>query len=143
MLLEPVDDSGAITPAELQRTYESHLGEILEDVGISSAIERTSLDRTTVERLIAGEAPELTVREAAEVLALLEEWPDAETVMLELQDTLMLRMSSAVMDVDALSIAVEAELDATAIQQRIERRHPMTLAEYAQIVHAIAEGRPD
>lgn len=111
-------------------------------MGVSTALEQTSLDRATLDGLSTGDQPQLTVREAAELLSLSEEWPDGETVMLELQDTLMLRMSSAVMDVDTLSMAIEADLDATAVQQRIEGRHPMTLEEYAQIVHAIAEGRP-
>lgn len=143
MLLEPVDDPGDTTPAELRAAFERQLATIISDVGISTAMERTSLDRATLDGLSTGDPPGLTVREAAEILSLSEEWPDADTVMLELQDTLMLRMSSAVMDVDTLSMAVEADLDATAIQQRIEGRHPMTLEEYAQIVHAIAEGRPD
>lgn len=143
MLLADIDDLDATSPAELRAEYERHLASIVSEQGVSSVAESTSLDESTLNDLVDGESPPLSLEEAASILACTDSWPDAETVMLELRDTLMLRMSSAVMDVDALSVAIEADLDATAIQQRIEGRHRMTLGEYAQVVHAIAAANPN
>lgn len=143
MLLADLDDPGATSAAELRAEYERHLASIVSENGITSVAESTGLDESLLKDLVDGSSPPISVEEAASILACTDSWPDAETVMLELRDTLMLRMSSAVMDVDALSMAIDADLDATAIQQRIEGRHRMTLGEYAQVVHAIAEANPN
>lgn len=142
MLLADVDDPEALSDDDLRAEYERHLASIVSERGVASIAASTDIDEKTLRALVDGESPPLSIEEAASILACTESWPDQETIMLELRDSLMLRMSSAVMDVDALSMAIDSDLDATAIQQRIEGRHRMTLAEYAQVVLAIAEARP-
>lgn len=143
MLLADFDDPEGTSAEELRVEYERHLASIVTERGVSSVAQSTAIDEGTLNDLLDGRSPHLSVEEAASIMACTGRWPDAETVMLELRDTLMLRMSSAVMDVDTLSIAIDEDLDPTAIQQRIEGRHRMTLDEYAQVVHAIAEASPD
>lgn len=116
---------------------------MVEEVGVGTVAERTDIEETTLTALRDGVSPEMTVEEAAAILALRDAWPDADTLLLELRDSMMLRMSSAVMDVDALAMATDLNLGPTEIQQRIEGRHPMTLAEYAAVVYAIADGHPN
>jgi hypothetical protein len=143
MLLEDLTDVDATSPAKLRREYEQYLADTVAEIGVDSVAERTTIDETKLRALQDGAAPEMTVEEAAAILALTDDWPDGETLLLELRDTVMLRMSSAVMDVDALAMAIDVNLGPTEIQQRIEGRHPMTLEEYAAVVHAIAEGQPN
>ncbi|MFB6111048.1 MAG: DUF5791 family protein [Halobacteriaceae archaeon] len=109
---------------------------------MDTAAGETSIAEARLRALAAGDRIDLTLEEAAQVLALTDEWPDAETLLIEVRDTLMLRMSSAVLDVDALAAEIDADLGPTALQQRIEGRHPMTLEEYADVVHAIARNGP-
>lgn len=142
MLYEELADPAATSPAELRREYERELASVVESVGAETVAERTDLGRERAESLAAGEGPRVTVEEAAAVLALSDEWPDAETIVLETRDHVMLQMSSAIVDVDALEGALDGDLDARALQQKIEGRQPMTLEEYARIHHHLASENP-
>lgn len=133
-----VPDSAAAHRA----AYEADLAAIVERVGIDAAAARTDVDRETLEGLAAGEAPELTLEEAAHIQALEEGAPDAETIVTMACEHLLLGMSSAVLDVDALESELEIDLEAKEIQQKIERRAPMTLSEFAHLEYAIVDGTP-
>jgi len=95
-----------------------------------------------LDALAAGESPELTVEEAAGVLGTSDDYPVAEDLLLEVRDHLMLQMSSAVMDVEALASGLDDDYDAKEIQQKLEGRQPMTLAEYARIHRYVAAENP-
>jgi hypothetical protein len=142
MLYEEVEDADEITAAELRRRYEEAVATAVEAVGVGPAAEATGVDPDRLEALLAGETVELTVREAAAALAAGGDYPDAETIVLEARDQLLLGMSAAVLDVDALAAALEGDLEAREIQQKIEGRQPMTLAEYARISHLVARENP-
>ena len=142
MLVDEIADPDAVSPAEVRAEYVATIAAIVEAVGVETAAEETSLDESTLESLVAGEDPRLTMDEATELLALSEEYPDAESLLLEIRDSVMLGMSSAVMDVDAMEAGLPLDLEARDIQQKIEGRQPMTLAEYAHIAHYIATENP-
>lgn len=127
------------TPAELAAEYRAAVGAIVDAVGVETVAERTDVAPERLRSVAAGEVadPPLTVAEAAAVLATGSEYPDAETIELEVRDALLLGMSTAVLDVDAVAAEIDG-LDATAVHQRIEGRQPTTLAEYAEIRHVIA-----
>lgn len=143
MLVDDISEVDKTSPAQLRREYEQQLAAAIDEIGFNTVAERTEIDENTLSALQTGESPEITVEEAAAILGLTDAWPDAETLLLELRDSVMLRMSSAVMDVDTLSMAIDSNLGPTELQQRIEGRHPMTLAEYAEVAYAIAEGQHD
>lgn len=142
MLVDEIADPDAVSPAEVRAEYVATIAAIVEAVGVETAAEETSLDESTLESLVAGEDPRLTMEEATELLALSEEYPDAESLLLEIRDSVMLGMSSAVMDVDAMEAGLPLDIEARDIQQKIEGRQPMTLAEYAHIAHYIATENP-
>lgn len=142
MLADEIADPEDVTAAELRAEYEKVLARVVEREGVDAAAESSGVERERLDALVAGESPELTVEEAAALLALSEEWPDADGIVLEARDNLMLQMSSAVMDVDSLAAGVEGDLDAKEIQQKIEGRQPMTLAEYARIHRHVASENP-
>lgn len=137
MLETEVDAAAAGTAADLRATYERLLGEVVEEVGADTVAAETGLASETVDRIAAGEAGDLTLSDAAAVLALSPSRPDAQTIVQEARDALLLGMSVAVVDVDAVASNLDGDLDAKEIQAKIEGRQPMTLAEYARIQHFV------
>ncbi|MFC3478377.1 DUF5791 family protein [Halobacterium litoreum] len=142
MLAEAIEDPSATSADEVLAEYEAAMADVVSDVGVETAAERSGVDEAKLAALVDGDAPAFTVEEAAAVFALSDDWPDAEGIVLEARDNLMLQMSSAVMDVDALASGLDGGLDPKEIQQKIEGRQPMTLAEYARIYHHVASENP-
>ncbi len=130
------------SPAELRAEYEAEFRSILEDVGLEAALEATGIDSERLEALEAGESPELDFEEAAAIQALAEGEPDPETIVTIAAEHLLLGMSSAVLDVEAVESHVEIDLEAKEIQQKIERRAPMTLGEFVHLQHVIVSQLP-
>lgn len=142
MLAERIQDAEAVDSETLRERYEAELADVVSEAGAERAAEAADIDAARAEAVAAGDAADLTMEEAAELLALSEAYPDAETILAEVRDHIMLQMSSAVLDVDALESGLDSDLSARDIQQKIEGRQPMTLAEYARIHHFIASENP-
>ncbi|WP_336034836.1 DUF5791 family protein [Halobacterium yunchengense] len=142
MLADELEDPEAVTPGEVRAEYEAALAAVVEAEGVDAVAEASGVEAERLEALLAGESPAFTVEEAARVLAASDDWPDAESLLLEVRDNLMLQMSSAVMDVEALASGLDGDLDPKEVQQKIEGRQPMTLAEYAAIYRHVASENP-
>lgn len=145
MLHEEIPDPEGSSPQELRGRYEAELARIVESVGVEEAAAASGVDADRLAALAAGESPTITVEEAAAILGRSEEWPDADVILAESRDTLMLQMSSAVLDVEALEVGLETEgtdLDARTLQQKIEGRREMTLDEYARVYRYVAAQNP-
>jgi len=140
MLRGEFADAGARTPESLQQAYETTLIETVETVGVGTVVDETELDRATVEALVAGESPTLELTDAAAILALDEDRPSADAIAAEARDILLMGMTTAVLDVETLAAGVEGELEPKEIQQKIEGRFPMTVAEFA-LLHQFIEQR--
>ena len=132
MFHEAVEDPGARTPAALYEAYEAMLVDAVESVGVERAVAESSVDEATVEALLAGESPELTLEEGAELLALDGEM-SADDVVYVSRDALLMGMTTAVVDVDSLSAGIDGEMSGREIQAKVEGRFPMTLREFARI----------
>jgi len=137
MLVDPIDAPDDRTADDLRREYEADLAAVVESVGVEAAAEETGISAATLSDLVDGADPDLSLDDACAIVALTEEWPDAETVRLEVRDRIMLGMSSAILDVDALEREADLGLEARDIQAKIEGRQPMSLAEYATVVLVI------
>jgi hypothetical protein len=135
MLEEPID-ADATTPADLTARYADALADAIETVGTAAAAERTGLDADRLTALEEG-GSDATLAEAAAVLALVED-READAIVAAVRDHLMLSMSTAVLDVDAIAGDLEGDLTAREIQAKIEGRLEMSLEEYARIHHYIA-----
>lgn len=99
---------------------------------------RDALDGTVIQAIDAGALEELTIEDAAGVLAGEHGAPSADVIRAELLDRILIGMSTAVIDVDTLAREITLDRSAKELQQRIEGRAPMTLAEFVDIRHAIA-----
>lgn len=137
MIQDTVADPAAHSVEDLRTSYEDRLRETIEALGPGTVASDGGVARETVDALAAGEAVTVTLEEAAAILALEAETPDADAIQAEALDALMMGMSMAVVDVETLSSDVGAELEPKEIQQMIEGRFPVSLAEYARIHHAI------
>jgi hypothetical protein len=141
MLRGEFEAAGESSAEELHEAYLATLRETVDRVGVETAAERTGVDETVLDALANGHSPELTLEVAMAVLALDEDRPDAETLRTEALDILLMGMTTAVLDVDAVAAGVDGDFDPKEIQQKIEGRYPMTLAEYARFHQFIESGR--
>lgn len=130
------------SPAALRTEYDDDLRAAVDAVGLEAAVDTTSVDADRLERLLEGESPNLELEEAAEIQALSAETPDPETIVEMGCEHLLLGMTTAVLDVDSLAGELEIDLDATEVQQKIERRAPMSFDEFVHVQHVIASGSP-
>ncbi|MWV38893.1 DUF5791 family protein [Natrialba sp. INN-245] len=130
------------SPAELRAEYEGDLEAVVETHGLDTVATETGLDRDVVDALVAGDAPDLSLEDAAEIQSLAEGAPDPETIVTMACEHLLLGMSTAVLDVDAVESELEIDLDPKEIQQKIERRAPMSLEEFVHIQYVIVDNTP-
>ncbi|WP_436902517.1 DUF5791 family protein [Halovenus halobia] len=126
-------DAGDMSPAELQSAYEEVLAETVNSAGVSTVADRSGVDEETVQALADGDSPELTLTDAAAVLAVDDQYPVADAIEADARDILLMGMSIAVLDVEAIAAGLNDELEPKEIQQKVEGRYPITLAEYALI----------
>ncbi|MFB6142084.1 MAG: DUF5791 family protein [Halorientalis sp.] len=138
MLRDEFEAPGETSPEELRRAYERVLAEVVESVGVERVASESGVDEDTLAALQDGESPTLTLAEATAILAADSAYPDAEFLLADARDILLLGMSTAVLDVDAVESGLNAEMEAKEIQQKVEGRQPLTLAEYARLHKFIA-----
>jgi tartrate dehydratase beta subunit/fumarate hydratase class I family protein len=138
MLHDVVADPGERSPAELRAEYDALLQSVVESVGADRVVAETDLSEETVEAVSAGESVALTVSEAAAVLGLSEDVPDADVVVLELRDHLLMGMTTGVLDVDTIAAEIDVDLTGQEVQQALEGRTEMTLDELAAIHQFVA-----
>ena len=139
MLRGVFDGAGDRSPDALRQEYESLLAETVRAVGLETVATATDIGQTRLQALLDGDSPALTVSEAAAILATDEDRPDAETIAAEARDILLMGMSIAVLDVEALASALDDRLEPNEIQQKVEGRQPLSLGEYA-LLHSTIEG---
>lgn len=140
MFHEVVDAPGEYTPEELYELYVAELVAAIESHGVEDVAERAGVETETLRALSDGEEPELTLEEAASILAVLAETPDAETIATLSRDALLMGMTTAVLDVEAVESGIGGQLEAREIQSKVEGRFPMTLREFA-LLHQYIESK--
>ncbi|WP_435361290.1 DUF5791 family protein [Haloarchaeobius sp. DFWS5] len=138
-------DVSGLSPADLEAEYADDLAAVVESQGVDAVVDATDLDTETVETLAGGEVPAgLSLQDAAAVQALAEGVADADTVVEMACEHLLLGMTTGVMDIEAVATDLDdgLDLDPTEVQQKIERRAPMTFHEFVHIQHVIASRQP-
>jgi len=140
VLHDVVEEPGSLSPAALREAYEAELRIAVEDHGPEAVAAETGVDEATLSRLAAGEgAPDLAVTDAAAVLALREGAPDGDATVAALRDHLLMEMAAAVVDVDTVAANIDHDLTGQEVQQALEGRTTMTLAQLAAIQQFVAE----
>lgn len=142
MLYDAVDDPGSLTADELRAAYEDELRSVVDDLGVTTVATESGVDEEALGALLAGESVDLTLSEAAAVLAVADETRTADDVALEVRDHLLMGMTTAVLDVDIIASSVDLDFDGKEVQQALEGRMPVTLGEIAALHQYIAERKP-
>jgi hypothetical protein len=147
MFHEVADEPGSRSAEELYRRLEAELVDVVDAAGVDAAgvdavAADAGLDRETLAALVDGESPELTLEEAAAILATAAETPPADAIVHESRDALLLGMTSAVLDVEALASELDGDLEPREIQSKVEGRFPLTLREFAALHAEIQSSAP-
>ena len=140
MFHEISDDPGSRTPTELRELYETELLAVVDRRGLEAVAAASDVDEATLRALRDGDSPELELEAAASVLAVADGAPDADTIATVSRDALLMGMTTAVLDVEAVESGLGGELEAREIQSKVEGRFPMTLEEFA-LLHRYIESR--
>ena len=140
MLHTVVEELDTLTPASLLGGYADRLAATLDSVGVDTAADKTELDQEMLSAVADGDIRPVSVTEAATILGISEEYPDSEAIILETRDHLLMGMTTAVLDVDAVAAELTVDLTGQEVQQAIEGRATLTLEELAAI-QAVIDGR--
>lgn len=136
------EDSGdAFDATALLAVFEAMLTEAVDEADRDGTGDEPSLDPATIETIDAGDAASLTVEEAASVLAIADD-RDADVMIAELRDHLLMGMATAVLDVDTIAASIDADLTGQEVQQVLEGRAAMTLAQLAEVMAVVETRKP-
>ncbi|SEH37625.1 hypothetical protein SAMN05192561_101229 [Halopenitus malekzadehii] len=142
MLHEVTPAEGADTGADaILDAYRQVLRESLDSAGVETVRIETAVDGDRLEEIAAGGVTDLSVEEAASILAVGTD-RDPDAIVYELRDHLLMGMTTAVVDVDTLAGAIDADLTGQELQQALEGRTRMTLGQLAQISAALEDRSP-
>lgn len=144
MIHEHIEDLEEPTPAAVREHVETGLADVVRRRGVDRVADETDVESERLRALLDGESPTLTMDEAAAILALDDDAPPADVVRAEIEDDLLLGMTTAVLDVDTLAanLDIDADLSGKEVHQRVEGRAPMTVEEYAGIRSVIERRKP-
>jgi hypothetical protein len=137
MLYDTVDEPGTLSPPQLRDAYETELRSVIDAHGAEQIADETGLSTETLAALADGDSPTLTLSEAASILAVDTDL-DADSIVQEVRDHLLMGMATGVLDVDTIASNVDLDLSGQEVQQAIEGRIRMTLAELAAIHNYVA-----
>ncbi|WP_117592226.1 DUF5791 family protein [Haloprofundus halophilus] len=139
MLYDAAENPGSLTPDELRAAYDSQLAAVVDAVGVEAVAAESGVDHDRVAALTDGDSPDLTLEEAAGILAAGDGYPDREAIVLELRDHLLMGMTTGVLDVDTIASDIDADLTGQEVQQALEGRIPFSLDELSAVHQFIAE----
>lgn len=137
-------DGDAMTAPALLASFEALVSEAAAEAGRDRIVDETGLDGTSVDVVDGGTGAngegggmaDLSVTDGAAVVALIGDH-DADAIVAELRDHLLMGMATAVLDVDTIAASIDADLTGQEVQQVLEGRAAMTLGQLAEIMAVI------
>lgn len=129
-------DGDEVTSAALLAAFEALVSEAVAEAGRERVRDETGVDEGSVEAAAEGDAADLSVTDAGAIVAVTAD-RDADAVVAELRDHLLMGMATAVLDVDTLAAAIDADLTGQEVQQALEGRAGMTLGQLAEVMAVI------
>ncbi|WP_280585693.1 DUF5791 family protein [Halorubrum sp. Boch-26] len=132
----PDADADGVTASALLAAFETLVSGAVAEAGRDRIGEETGVDESAIEAAADGNVAGLGVTDGAAIVAVSAD-RDAETVVAELRDHLLMGMATAVLDVDTLAAAIDADLTGQEVQQALEGRAGMTLGQLAELMAVI------
>jgi hypothetical protein len=139
-MFHEVANASELSAEELRRRYDGQLAAVVNEHGVKDVAEDSGVERERAEAIAEGDSPDLVLEEGAAMLAVSPDEPDAEAIVMETRDHLLMGMTTGVLDVEAVESGIDGAIDAREIQQKIEGRLEMTLDELAQL-HGYIDSR--
>jgi len=121
--------------------YAGELRGIVTEAGSGAVADATGLDGAVVDAIVDADVEtvgRMHLTEVASILTLVD-GRDADAIVADARDELLLAMSSAVTDVERLAAGMDIDLDPKEIQAKLEGRYPMRLREYAALRTELVE----
>jgi hypothetical protein len=140
MLYDAADEPETLSPRQLRDAYEAELRSVIDTHGVETVAAETDVPSETIDALRDGASPPLALSEAAAIVAVDLDGRNAEVIVQEVRDHLLMAMATGVVDVDTIASNVDLDLSGQEVQQAIEGRVRMTLAELAAI-HTYVAGQ--
>ena len=139
-MFHEVANASELSAEELRRRYDGQLAAVVDEHGVKDVAEDSGVERERAEAIAEGDSPDLVLEEAGAILAVSPDEPDAEAIVMETRDHLLMGMTTGVLDVETVESGIDGAIDAREIQQKIEGRLEMTLDELAQL-HGYIDSR--
>ncbi|WP_435094702.1 DUF5791 family protein [Halorubrum sp. N11] len=133
---EAESDTDEVTAAALLASFETLVSEAVTEAGRDRIAEETGVDGDAIDAAADGTVAALRLEDGAAIVAVPSD-RDVDTVVAEVRDHLLMGMATAVLDVDTLAAAIDADLTGQEVQQALEGRAPMTLGQLAEIMAVI------
>ncbi|SFR33377.1 MULTISPECIES: DUF5791 family protein [Halorubrum] len=148
MFHEVVDDGGhgpdvdadETTAADLLDAFGAVMTEAASEIDTDRLAGEVGLTEADATAVRDGDIGDVTLTDAAAVLAAADPDRDADAIVAEVRDHLLMGMATAVLDVDAIAAKIDADLTGQEVQQALEGRTAMTLGQLAEIL-AVVERR--
>jgi len=134
-------DADEVTAAMLLTSFETLVSEAVDEIGRGQIAAEAGIDETVVDAAVDGDAAAVRLEDGAAIVAAPTD-RDGDAVVAEVRDHLLMGMATAVLDVDAIAAAIDADLTGQEVQQALEGRAPMTLGQLAEIMAVIERRKP-
>ncbi|WP_193309703.1 DUF5791 family protein [Halorubrum halophilum] len=141
IVIEAAEDADDVTPEALLASFERLVSGAIAEAGPDQIVEEAGVESAAVEAAAAGDVAALRLEDAA-AIATVPTDRDADAVVAELRDHLLMGMATAVLDVDTIAAAIDADLTGQEVQQTLEGRAAMTLGQLAAIAAVIEQRKP-
>jgi hypothetical protein len=138
----PDVDADEPAAADLLAAFEAMVTEAAGDVGTDRLVGEIGLTEASASAVRDGDAATLPLADAAAVLAAANPERDADAIVAEVRDHLLMGMATAVLDVDAIAAKIDADLTGQEVQQALEGRTALTLGQLAEILAVIERRKP-
>lgn len=140
-MLDDVLGDPSASPTEARDRLLTAVREAVESTGRDRIEAETDVGAETISTVADGAVGAVPLAEAAAILAIEDESRSGEAILEAAREELLLSMSTAMLDVDTLAGRLEGDLDASAVQAKLEGRLPMTVDEYVRLRAAVDDAR--
>jgi len=104
-------DTDEVTAAALLASFETLLlSEAAAEVGRDRLVDETGLDGGVIDAAVDGDATEIRLEDGAAIVAVSTDRDGDDAVVAEVRDHLLMGMATAVLDVDTIAAAIDADL---------------------------------
>lgn len=138
----PDIDADEPAAADLLAAFEALVSEAAASVGPDRLVAEAGLSEASANTVRDGDIAALSLADAVAVLAAANPDRDADAMVAEVRDHLLMGMATAVLDVDAIAAKIDADLTGQEVQQALEGRTAMTLGQLAEILAVIERRKP-